>query len=103
NFTNIQGSTKREALFESSDFFSFQRYDRLQGMATVNPLMQIRALSIKMDTARLVTLSDLARFMKLPSNQVELLLMDLTSMGMVDYSLDKKEFWIKDRLFNYVY
>jgi hypothetical protein len=101
-FTNIQGTTKREALFESASFFSFSRYNRFQGMAHTNPLVQIRALSIKMDDTHL-TLSDLARFMKMPSNQIEQLLMDLHARGMVSYNYGTKEFDVNERLFNYVY
>ncbi len=101
-FSHLIGGTQTYALFESSNFFSERRYERLQGLADVSPLVTIRNLTIKEDTTYL-TMERLASFMRMSESQVRLLLADLNMKGLVEYYYDKEEFLVKDRLFNYVY
>ncbi len=101
-FKNLQGSTNKYALFESSNFFTIQRYYDWQGMADQNPLVLIRNLTIQLDTTWL-TEEDLGRAMRVEMNQIRLFLSDLASAGLVDYDYEDGSFIVLDRLFTYVY
>lgn len=99
---NLQGSQTKYAIFESSNFFSTDRYYDIQGMADQSPLVIIRKLTIKMDTTFL-HVESLADAMRIEVHQIKLLLSDLASKGFVDYDHEGGFFTVKERLFTYVY
>ncbi|HAW51355.1 MAG TPA: hypothetical protein DCX54_03350, partial [Flavobacteriales bacterium] len=102
NFKNLLGGTNKYALFESSKFFNEQRYYDIQGYADISPLVLIMDLAKKRDT-NLLTVYDLAVFMRLSKDQVNLLLSDLSSRGIIDFDYGNQEFRVLDKLYTYVY
>ena len=49
HFSRMLGSSS-EAVFESYNYFSSERFYRLQGISTTNPLFQIRDFAVKIDS-----------------------------------------------------
>lgn len=94
-------STKTDAHFESSDFFKLQRYEQLQALDDIHPLVRVRDLSNKLKTTSL-TLTQLANHLKFSENQTELFLILLANKGFVMYDYKNKVFTVKEKLMNSV-
>jgi hypothetical protein len=102
NFEMMKGPNQEgKAVFESSNYFSLQRYDKLQGIDEFNPLYLLRKYSEKYKT-RDFTLDKMVTFMQRPPDQLEAQLLTLAYKGFVFYDPDDKTGRIKDKLINYV-
>lgn len=102
NFEMMKGPSKNsKAVFESSNYYSLQRYEKLQGIDEVNPLNLIKRFS-EQKKSRVFSLNELTEYMKKPRAQVEAQLLSLANRGFLVYDEDDKTASIKDKLFNYV-
>lgn len=102
NFEMMKGPNQEgRAVFESSNYFSLQRYDKLQGIDEYNPLFVLRKYTEKNKT-RDFTLDQIVTFMQRPPEQVEAVLLTLSYKGFLLYDPDDKKGKIKDKLINYV-
>jgi hypothetical protein len=90
-----------KAVFESSNYYALQRYDKLQGIDEMNPLYVIMKFSERIKS-KAFTLEDLSSYMQKPSEQVEAELIMLAYRGFLIYDTEDKTAIIKDKLFNYV-
>jgi len=96
------GNTQGEADFESDNFFKIGRYEQLQGMDGVNPLLMIKNYVKSISDLREFYVSDLAKYMHITSDQLRPLLVRLATMGFLSYDTEKDKLLIKDRLFLYL-
>ncbi|MCX6283286.1 MAG: hypothetical protein NTW31_03485 [Bacteroidetes bacterium] len=102
NFNMMPGPNKQSnAIFESSNYYSRNRYDRLQGIDEINILNVIKSYTEKKKT-REVTLEELTIYMQKPSEQIEAQLLKLADRGFLVYDYEDKVARIKDKLTNYV-
>ncbi len=102
NFEMMKGPNQEgRAVFESANYFSLQRYDKLQGIDEFNPLYVLRKYSEKYKT-RDFTLDQIVTFMQRPPEQVEAQLLTLAYKGFLIYDPEDKTGKIKDKLINYV-
>jgi hypothetical protein len=102
NFEMMKGPNQEgRAIFESANYFSLQRYDKLQGIDEFNPLYVLRKYTEKYKT-RNFTLDEIVTFMQRPPEQVEAVLLTLAYKGFLIYDPDNKSGKIKDKLINYV-
>jgi hypothetical protein len=102
NFEMMKGPNQEgHAIFESSNYFALQRYDKLQGIDEFNPLYILRKYSEKYKT-RDFTLDHIVTFWQRPTEQVEAQLLTLAYKGFLFYNPDDKTGRIKDKLINYV-
>ena len=102
NFEMMKGPNKEsKAIFESSNYYSRDRYDRLQGIDEINILNIIRNF-IDKKKSREITLEELTRYMSKPREQVEVQLLNLANRGFLVYDYEDKIARVKDKLFNYV-
>ncbi|MCF8304648.1 MAG: hypothetical protein K9I94_15340, partial [Bacteroidales bacterium] len=102
SFSMLRGiSRKGKALFESSNFFSADRYYQLQGIDEIHP-MNVIYQYWKKRKKRTFYLFELQNFMDKPEYQVKNLLIRLTQMGFVLYNIEGNKVTIKDRLFFYL-
>ena len=102
NFEMMKGPNQEgRAVFESSNYFDLQRYDKLQGIDAFNPLYILRKYSEKYNT-RDFTLKQIVTFMQRPPEQVEAQLLTLAYKGFLFYNPDDQKGRIKDKLINYV-
>ncbi|HTX88643.1 MAG TPA: hypothetical protein VMC08_06620 [Bacteroidales bacterium] len=90
-----------KAVFESSNYYSEQRYDKMQGIDELNPLYVIQKFTEK-KKSRSFEVNDLADYMQKPANQVEALLLRLAFRGFLIYDVETHTALIKDKLYNYV-
>jgi hypothetical protein len=102
NFEMMKGPNQEgRAVFESANYFSMQRYEKLQGIDEMNPLYILRKFSEKYKT-RNFTLDQIVTYFQRPTEQVEAQLLTLSYKGFLIYDPDDKTGRIKDKLFNYV-
>jgi len=102
NFEMMKGPNRESrAIFESTNYYSRDRYDRLQGIDEINILNIIRNFSDKIKS-RQISLEDLTRYMAKPREQVEVHLLNLANRGFLVYDYEDKVAMVKDKLFNYV-
>jgi hypothetical protein len=94
-------STKSDAHFESSNYFKLQKYEQLQALDDIHPLVRVRDLSNKLKTNYL-TVEQLSAHLRLSENQTELFLILLANKGYVMYDYKNKSFTVKDKLHNSV-
>jgi len=90
-----------QAIFESSSYYSLNRYERLKGMDEVNPLNLIKQFS-EMTKSSSFTLEEITNYLQMPQEQVEVTLMNLANRGFLVYDFDDKVGRIKDKLIDYV-
>ena len=102
DFRAVKGSTGlSRAVFESSNYFSAGRYEKLQGIDMINPLNAIQGYCKKNNT-REIYLEDLSYYMRIPQEQLIGMLVNLSNKGFVIYNPSEKKAFVKDKLFDYI-
>jgi hypothetical protein len=102
SFEDIKGiRTKSEALFESSDFFSAYRFDKMQGIDDVNPAMLVSAYVRRRNTDRFYT-DEFATWAKKPVEQIKVQLIKLANAGFLSFDIDNNFAIIQPRLNEYL-
>lgn len=94
-------SSTGNALFESCNFYSDSRFDMLQGIDEINPLYRVWNYSRK-TKSREVPLDAFTEYVRLPREQVKIMLMTLANMGFLNYDIVHDQALIKDRLFEFL-
>ncbi|NOX47848.1 MAG: hypothetical protein GXO89_12805, partial [Chlorobi bacterium] len=89
------------ATFESSNYFSEPRYERLQGIDVINPLISIKRYADKYGLKE-VYVTGLSEDMRMPETQVKGLLVNLSNQGFVIYNRDEQKAYIKEKLYDYI-
>lgn len=100
-FTNLIGGTKIDAIFTSTNYFSQDAYIDMAGLSDVNPLYQLKTITLKLDT-NFLTLEQVANFMRLSKEQAISLMLNLSYRGFVLYDYDNEELIVQDKLINWV-
>jgi len=90
-----------EALFESSDYFSAFRFDKLQGIDDINPAMLVSAYARRHNTDRFYA-RDFAEWAKKPVEQVRVQLIKLANAGFLYYDVDHELAVVQPRLNEYL-
>ncbi len=98
----IKGSAESNASFESSNYFREIRYNKLQGLDEINPLVSVKHYSEKNNNTRETSINALCAFMGLPPETVRPMMLTFNNMGFVDYNFDNDKIILKDRLFDYI-
>ena len=93
--------TKSEALFESSDYFSAYRFDKMQGIDDINPAMLVSAYVRKRNTDMFYA-EDFAVWAKKPIEQVKVQLIKLANAGFLRYDIDNAFAIVQPRLNEYL-
>ena len=89
-------------VFESLNYFEESDYNRLQNIATFNPIAVIKAVSEK-DGTRFLNANDLAYRLdsRFTVENIQSLLYDLVSKGFINYDSDEQEVEVKEKIFHY--
>ncbi|MFL5762975.1 MAG: hypothetical protein ACJ77K_03475 [Bacteroidia bacterium] len=98
----LPGNSSEDALFESSSYFRTDRYDRVQGIDPVNPLIQMRDYVKKNDSIRDFYGDEYARYLKFSPNDVRPNLVRLSTMGFISYDPEADRVHVNDKLFTYI-
>jgi hypothetical protein len=102
SFEDTKGiSSKSEALFESSDYFSAFRFDKLQGIDDINPAMLVSGYIRRNNTDRFYA-EDFADWVKKPVEQIRIQLIKLSNAGFLYYDVDHELAVVQPRLNEYL-
>lgn len=99
---SIANTFKKDVFFESLHFFKKADYQRIQSIASQNPLMVMRALAER--EGRWINADMLARAIdpKFSSDNIQTLLNDLVGQGFIQYDTERQLVEIKDKVYHYV-
>ncbi len=103
NQKNISvGNTNQNVTFESLDYFDFNEYNRLQNIASTNPIAVLKIVS-EQEGSRTVAADAIAKKInpKFNINSILPLLSSLSDGGFIDYYKDEEKVTIKDKVFLY--
>jgi len=102
SFEMMRGlNTQGTAIFESTNFYSEERFARLQGIDEINPINVIVSFTEKFKTKTFL-LPELVEFMKKPYEQVKAMVLNLSDGGFVNYYIDIDRIEAKQKLFDYL-
>lgn len=94
-------SRESKADFESFNSFYKQKYNNLQGMDPINPLITIKNFSGR-SSSNYFYLEELVAYMNRPEAQVETLLVRLANLGFLTYDFIDRKFSVKEKLYHYI-
>ncbi len=101
-FEMLRGlNNKGTATFESTNYYSEDRFNKLQGIDELNPINIIYNYTEKNKT-RVLLLPDLVEFMKKPYEQVKAMAINLSNGGYITYYIDNDRIEVNQRLFDYL-
>ncbi len=95
------GSSSIKCKFESTDYFSIDKFNKLQGFDKVNPLILVRDFSKKKYSNKFYS-ADLSAEIRIASYQVRQLMMRLSYEGFVVYHPNTDEVVVRQRLYDYL-
>ncbi len=99
----LVGNTQEDAMFESSNYFRTERYDKIQGIDAMNPLIQMRDFVKKQNgDNRDFPATDYARYLKFSINDVRPNLVKLSVMGFITYDFDDDMVHVNEKLYAYI-
>ncbi|HPW66007.1 MAG TPA: hypothetical protein PLS84_02865 [Salinivirgaceae bacterium] len=101
HFSRMLGTEESEAIFESYNYFSSERFYRLQGISTTNPLFQIRDFAIKIDSEEFYA-EDLAKYMMFAEHKIRQLLITMSFEGYIYYDKETQLVTIRQKLYDYI-
>ena len=102
SFEMMKGPSKEsKAVFESTNYYSLHRYEKLSGIDTQNPLNIIKNFVQKRKSPEF-TLEELTGYMNKPVEQVEVLLLTLANRGFLVYNYEAKVARVNRKLTDYV-
>ncbi|RMG77554.1 MAG: hypothetical protein D6714_19600, partial [Bacteroidetes bacterium] len=89
--------------FESLKYFELGDYQRIQNIATTNPIALMKIASRENGGKRTLDANELAKRLnpRFTVENVSSLLYDLVSKGFINYDADKQEVELKDKIFHY--
>lgn len=100
-FTTIPNSTDNRAFFESDDYFRANRFDQLMGLATHHPLVQLKNCFVEMGLET-IYLNEVCRCMRMDPTNAQVMLLQFTNLGFVDFNQETEKVRAKDRMYHYV-
>lgn len=101
NFEMMKGPNQEgRAIFESSNYYSVQRYEKIQGIDEVNPIYSIKKFCDQ-QKSRTFTLNELSSYMRKPPEHIETMLITLSYRGFLMFDAEDKVATVNEKLFNY--
>ena len=92
--------SQRYAHIESWNYFDERIFDKFSGMGNINPLMAIAELSIREDSYNL-PVGKVASQLRKTIGQCKSQLIDISSMGFIQYSSNSNHVIVEQKLINY--
>jgi hypothetical protein len=100
-FTAMMGSTIGDANFESVNYFNYNKFQGMQLMDEIHPLISIRSFAKRMGSDQFLA-DDFAAYLKKPVVQVKQLLMRMAAQGFVFYDAETDMATVRPRLHDYL-
>lgn len=98
---SLLGSTQNRASFESFSYYKEKRYQALQGIDQLHPLVRIKD-HVRSSGNEEFYVDDLARSMRLQKGQVIPMVIDLANKGYLIYDIDEEWIVVKQRLYDHI-
>ncbi len=98
----LEGNSQEDGLFESSTYFRANRYDVIQGIDQVNPLIQLRDYIKKTGDVRSFKGDAYAKYLKFSPNDIRPNLVRLSILGFITYDAENDEVRVNEKLFTYI-
>ncbi len=84
SFDMAMGRTKSPARFESFNYFSEERFNKLKGLDLENPLLKLKRYSDE-NLSNIVYFDEFAKYLRMPKEQIQLLLLNMAHQGFLLY------------------
>ncbi len=101
DFTMLRGTSINIAQFESSNYFSSERYYEVQGLEDTHPYIMLRRF-VRKTNREYFHAEDFSKYIRMPMTITRRLLIELTYKGIVDYDFQTQYCRIKPKLYNYL-
>lgn len=102
NFEMLRGVKQTgDAVFESSNYYSEDRYHRLQGIDELNPINVVYNFTER-KRSKSFYLSELIEYMRKPVEQVKAMVLNLANAGYLLYNLDNERIDVNQRLYDHL-
>jgi hypothetical protein len=101
DFTTIPNSSDNRAFFESDYYFRANRFDAQMGMGMTHPMVELKQC-FEDRGSQIIWDEDYARCMGADLTSAQVLLLNYTNMGFVDYNPKTNRVRAKERLYHYV-
>ncbi len=102
DFSMMKGTgSESSAIFESDNYFSEFRYEKLKGIEDVHPLYLLRDIAVAKGS-KTFTVEDVQRKMKVGKDQVVAFLITYATKGFLILDLDDEMVTITDRVYHYL-
>lgn len=89
------------ASFESNNYYTLAKWEKLQGIDEVNPLYRVKAFADKYKK-QIIPVKEFARDLGVDETQAEVLLMKLAINGFISYEAYRKTAIVKPKLYDYI-
>ena len=99
--SNLMGSTKDDAIFISANYFKQEQFDKIGGMADINPLYSIKKM-VDMSGTRTLSITQLGYSLNMEHTDAKNMVMWMSSMGFMEFDFDKDVFYVDQKLIDYV-
>ena len=101
-FTAIKGPARETfATFESNNYYSEDKWNKLQGIDEQHPLYRVQAF-VKQTGKEQFTVKQFANFIKLDPVQAKLMIMNLALNGFIIYESYRETAIVKPKLYDYI-
>jgi hypothetical protein len=100
-FGSLPGSAQSDISFESVNMYLKTRFESLQGLDAVHPLMLVNRY-VKAKQEEVFYVEDFAKFIGFPLMQVQHYLLDLANKGFVFYDFSDERVSVQPMLYNYI-
>jgi len=90
-----------KALFESANFYSEERFNKLEGIDEINPINLIYNYT-QYTNRKTFYIYELAEYLRKPPEQVKVLILNLANGGFVTYNIDNEKVAVLPRLYDYL-
>lgn len=98
----LVGNSQEDALFESSSYFRSNRYDQVQGLEQMNPLIQLRDFDKANGGKRTFAGAAYAKYLKYGIKDVAPSLIRLSVLGFISYNPESDVVNLNEKLFTYI-
>ncbi len=97
------GNAQEDGMFESANYFRGDRYDKIQGVDPMNPLIQMREFVQKQNGGDKNFKADkYAHYLKFSLNDVRPNLVRLAALGFITYDMDDDIVHVEEKLYTYI-
>ncbi|MBK9637595.1 MAG: hypothetical protein IPO63_07175 [Bacteroidetes bacterium] len=96
----LSGQGESKMVLESSNLYTDERYQKIQGISDVSPLYTIKQYVEK--TSRIIYVPDFARHLRVSEQQARSLIIYLANKGFLSYDFETDESTINEKLYYYL-